>query len=430
MKKAFKSLLENIRIKNREDISTKYKAITKILNRKYYDSDSDINNSLQVGSIGRNTAINGVSDLDMLFELPREIYSQYDNHVNNGQSQLLQAIRSLIVASYPKTDIKGDGQVVVVNFKKQRIELLPAFKQKDDSYKHPDSNDGGKWKLTNPRPEIQAINNLDSKSNGNLKRLCKMIRCWKNCVGLNINGLLIDTLCYNFISGNNDFLKKLEGDYEDLLLSFFSFLTKQKSDQSFWFAPGSNQKVYKKSNFHKKATKALKLIEEAISEGQKDNYKQIFGSFISANELKESTSLGISLIKSDQSFNDTEEFIEKLFDLDIQYNLEIDCKVKQDGFRMQLLSQITFLKAKKQLEFFISKHDVPPPYEVKWKVRNEGDQAIRRDCIRGQIVSDNGQERKNEPSVFSGPHYVECYIVKDDVCVARNKIDVQIMIQR
>ena len=87
----------------------------------------------------------------MLFELPNHIYSQYNSYENNGQSQLLQIIRSKLIESYPNTQIKGDGQVVVVDFGTQRIELLPAFKQVDNTYKHPDSNLGGSWKITNPK---------------------------------------------------------------------------------------------------------------------------------------------------------------------------------------------------------------------------------------------------------------------------------------
>ena len=87
------------------------------------------------------------------------------------------------------------------------------------------------------------------------------------------------------------------------------------------------------------------------------------------------------------------------------------------------------LKSKKNLEFYIDKCDVPKPYEVLWKVRNVGKEAIKRDCIRGQIVRSENEERKREPAVFSGPHYVECYIIKNGTCVARDRIDVPIKIE-
>ncbi|RFT34618.1 hypothetical protein CG401_02160, partial [Bifidobacteriaceae bacterium NR019] len=50
-------------IRNRRD------EITKALNREFRDSDSESDNRLMVGSWGRCTAINGVSDLDFLYIL-------------------------------------------------------------------------------------------------------------------------------------------------------------------------------------------------------------------------------------------------------------------------------------------------------------------------------------------------------------------------
>lgn len=44
--------------------------------------------------------------------------------------------------------MKGDGQVVVISFTKYKVELVPGFKQTDDRFKYPNSNDGGSWKYT------------------------------------------------------------------------------------------------------------------------------------------------------------------------------------------------------------------------------------------------------------------------------------------
>lgn len=58
-----------------------------------------------------------------------------------------------------------------------------------------------------------------------------------------------------------------------------------------------------------------------------------------------------------------------------------------------------------------------------WKVMNIGDEAERRG-IRGQI--EKGDYKHIEHSDFSGEHYVECYVIKDGVCIARETIEVPI----
>ena len=127
---------------------------------------------------------------------------------------------------------------------------------------------------------------------------------------------------------------------------------------------------------------------------------------------------------------DSEEFINNYFQVDIRYELKIDCLVSQKGFRPHSLRQMFLSKSpllrNKKLEFYIVYSNVPKPFQVKWKVRNVGEEAIRRNQIRGQIINDSGNHRIIESSDFYGEHFVECYIIKDDVCVAQSRINVPI----
>ena len=87
------------------------------------------------------------------------------------------------------------------------FEVVPAFINTDKSYTYPDSNYGGRWKVTNPRPEIEAIRNRNAVCNSNLFRLCRMMRAWKSKWTVPIGGLLVDTLAYQFID-NLEYKKK------------------------------------------------------------------------------------------------------------------------------------------------------------------------------------------------------------------------------
>lgn len=80
----------------------------------------------------------------------------------------------------------------------------------------------------------------------------------------------------------------------------------------------------------------------------------------------------------------------------------------------------------KSLRFYISNISVQEPYEIKWKVTNRGVEAIRRNCIRGNIVNDAGLCQKTETTNFNGNHFVECYIIKGNEVVAVDSIDVPI----
>ena len=69
---------------------------------------------------------------------------------------------------------------------------------------------------------------------------------------------------------------------------------------------------------------------------------------------------------------------------------------------------------------------VAQPYDVYWKVLNRGDVARNKNCIRGQIIKDDGLLQRIEYTSFLGDHIVECYCVKDGVVVAKNRIHVPI----
>ena len=282
----FSDFCLNIQVQDGSTISTRYKAITRRLNTDFWKTTSETSHSLYVGSYGRNTAIQGFSDLDMVFELPSDLYFQYDNYNGNGQSALLQAVRNSMQKTYPTSTIGGDGQVVVVNFQDGiTFEVVPVFNNKAGSYTYPDSNGGGSWKMTNPKPEIEAIRTRNTTCNGNLVTLCRMMRSWKRKWSVPIGGHLVDTLAYQFIDGWQ-YKDKSYLYYDFMCRDFFRFMADQDKEQEYWKAPGSGQYVYGKGLFQWKATRSYNISLEAIEHetanpkrewSAKQKWREIFG---------------------------------------------------------------------------------------------------------------------------------------------------------
>ncbi|WP_152020822.1 nucleotide-binding domain-containing protein [Aliarcobacter butzleri] len=420
----FQEFLQNLAIDNKEEISNRYGEITKVLNIKYRNTESKTLNSLQVGSYGRFTAIKSISDLDMVYILP---WAEYERFKNGRQSALLQEVKKTIQLRYPKTEMRGDGQVVVISFTNYQIEVLPAFEYEDGSFLYPDTNDGGSWKTTKSRLEIKAISDLHQAKNQNLRTLCKMIRSWKNYHGVAMGGLLIDSVAYNFLNSTIYYDDKSFTYYDWLIRDFLKYLSELQNTNHV-LAPGSNQKVYIKKKFQTRAKKAHKLVLEAIEAQENKNanqkWKKIFGrSFPSAVQLTTE-----AMDKSISTWTNTEEFIEDKYNVDIRYDLSIDCEVTQAGFRTDNLLSILASKIRllpnKELKFQIIRNDVKGDFEIYWKVLNRGDEAQKRNMIRGQIVK--GSSIKKEKTNFRGDHIVECYIVQNNIVVAKDRIHVPI----
>ena len=283
----FRSFNSNLIVKNTDSISNRYKNLTKRLNTDFWNTTSDTSHSLYVGSYGRGTASEGFSDLDMIFRLPYEEYEKYNKYTGNGQSALLQAVKKSIEKTYSKTSIRADGQVILVPFTDGiTYEVVPAFKNKNDSFTFPNANDGGSWEVTNPKPEIAAIKQRNDDCNGNLKRLCRMGRAWKEKWSVPIGGLLIDTLAYQFIE-KWEYRDKSYLYYDYMSRDFFKWMSNQDKDQDYWKAPGSGQYVYGKGLFQYKATRCHNIAIEAINHetadpkreySAKQKWREIYGS--------------------------------------------------------------------------------------------------------------------------------------------------------
>ena len=282
----FETFCSNLQVKDGGTISSRYKSITRRLNTDFWNTTSETSHSLYVGSYGRNTATQGFSDLDMIMQLPYSVYKQYDEHSGNGQSALLQAVRISIAKTYSTSQVGANGQIVEISFKDGiTFEVVPAFDNSDKSFTFPDSNNGGSWRTTNPRPEIEAIRNRNKDCNGNLVPLCRMMRAWKSKWSVPIGGLLIDTLSYQFI----DKWKHKEKSYlyyDYMCRDFFEFMAEQDRDQEYWRAPGSGQYVYGKGLFQSKANRCHNLAKEAIGHEEakpkreysaKAKWREIFG---------------------------------------------------------------------------------------------------------------------------------------------------------
>ena len=217
----FEGFCSNIQVQDGGTISGRYKLITQRLNTDFWDTESDSAHSFYTGSYGRGTAIEGFSDLDMIFRLPYEVYARHDAHAGNGQAALLQVVRASIKRTYASTDVGADGQVVEIHFTDGiTFQIVPAFNNTDGSFTFPDANDDGGWKTTDPKPEIEAIQKRNAECNNNLVRLCRMMRAWKGQWDVPIGGLLVDTLAYQFIE-NYGYRDKSFFYYDYMCRDFF-----------------------------------------------------------------------------------------------------------------------------------------------------------------------------------------------------------------
>lgn len=317
--------------------------------------------------------------------------------------------------------------------------IYRRYKNPQDEYIY--EHCGSEWRPRDPRAITQWFMNKNKENDFNLRRvvrLSKMFcksRCWWNMPGGLIQSVLaeesvkqnskVDLLFYETIKGVRDRLNYNKEIYNPV-----------DATTSLLFKETDRDKVknlYNRLDVY--ISKLDVLFQEDCTQIEAvEAWKAFFEHAFWENLLSESRTVNKSLASfADSSvyrYDDTEESIEQYHPVNLMYNLRINCKVTQDGWMTRLLTEMLNirepLRINKKLDFHIVNIDVPKPYKIYWKVKNQGDVAKKKNCVRGQILKGDESGHKSEETTFKGEHYVECYIIKDDICVAMDRIDVPI----
>jgi len=72
---------------------------------------------------------------------------------------------------------------------------------------------------------------------------------------------------------------------------------------------------------------------------------------------------------------------------------------------------------------FTAETGIQAPYSVYWQVVNTGEEATLRGQLRGNIFlskNDSDRLKRDESTLYTGSHCIECFIVKGGECLARS----------
>lgn len=176
-----------------DDANKKLAGVISSLNR-FYRNENTISHHILAGSWGKNTVVHPPTDVDVCFILPNEVFHQFASRSGNQQSQLLQHVKSVLESTYPQTAMRGDGQVVVVDFNSITIEVVPSFVRRERGLITCDTHDGGSWKLVDPLAEAVLLDHSDKALRGNHRKIARILKQWKRHCNVDIKSFHIEQL--------------------------------------------------------------------------------------------------------------------------------------------------------------------------------------------------------------------------------------------
>lgn len=407
---------------DRKFVSEVYQAFDKLLNQ----------DCLQIGSYARFTSVRPLHDLDIIYVL-----GNWDEEQHNPIKSL-DVLREKIQKNYEnptKYDLVISQQThsVTVSFQYHNeevfsVDIVPGYAYSknefgQDIYKVPEilqerhgvtrkayyqklsvENKEMGWVVSDPRGYVEVAKRVNSL-NLDFRKATKFIKGWKRACRAKDKDFKLKSFHIEQVV-TAYFVENPNLDIFDAIFRFFVNLPQ----------------IIEVAQIKDRAN-SEKLIDDyvnSLTRGQKENIIKARDAFmIKLEEITEDTKVD-SLINISyyERVSRSEQF---LFDfnipvlLDNAYSFQIFGEVQErsGGFRKYILDKVGLITVDRKIKFRI-KGNPPKVDYFKWKVKNDNSSKDPR----GEIT-DHQTRNDPESTRYKGSHFVECYAILNNTCVAK-----------
>ena len=276
------------------------------------------------------------------------------------------------------------------------------------------------WILSDPLGYIRIASRVDLITRGEFRKTTKIIKKWKNNLAEADSSLKLKSFhLEQFITGY--FQRETSLEIFDAIFKFFVELPEMLNN------PNQIEDRANKGKFIDDYLAELSDCQKAKISSARDGF------LVKLEDFNEKSSVDGLLEIWFYSRKPHEQF---LFDFKKKMLTDDNFTFRADGFveplsgyrhgwimeTPHLRKGLTHWPGQERSIRFSVRSDNTQATEYLWKVRNSDD------CIqpRGEITR-NQTANNPEKTAYPGDHYVECYAIRGDECVARSKVNVKIV---
>lgn len=363
---------------------------------------------------------------------------------NSTPANLLQEMQECFEASgnYSDKIVEDDErpcirlQYAEESSAKFHIDIVPARVGMDAPLEIPTRK--REWRNTAPREFVQwSLDHTD-----NYRKIVMLLKRWRDVNGVDVSSIILQVIVAEAMEGNNysSFTRTLTQCIDSLSKRFPA----QSNKPSIYnpvldsedLAKRWDEEEYTKftAQLEEAAENSLAAYEETDKEAAVALWQKIFGTgFTTTIENNNSLVLShqqIALTLGDTSHAQVAKWQEsaQLFNANISATATWSAekkvykpRAKVNHWQTIKLSAHIKIKSGQNLNkglllnYFLNTN-APKPYTIYWQVVNTGESAAQD--LRGQITERTGH-RIQEHTRYTGTHWVEAYIIQNDVCIAR-----------
>ena len=422
-----------------------------------------IGSIFQSGSYARFTSISPLNDLDVIWIISKNVRKQIEAselRIENVLVDLANKIKYEYEKKGKNVSVKPQSHSVIIEFLDKdnefSIDIVPAYellemneykyffykipevglmskKRRDIFYKKLKDPSLMKWIKTDPKGYREAAKLTNEKSSAfrlSTKLIKKWKRAWKNknnfgTTEFKLKSFHIELIVQQIVNQNSniDILDTIEA----ILFNISYYLSEphfkdraQDDDKTIRYI---DEYVKELSSYEKRmliiaAKSGLKIIKEIRKIDDDSRMIELLYRFLSGEESINAYGYKITA----DTIRDKNKF-------------KIDGNVrKKTGFpfgwlydSIPLLKGLTRGIKSRKIDFKIRKQP-EENFTVYWKVRNTGNEALKDNCLRGEINKDTTL-RTPEVTAYKGDHFVTCYLVDEEykIVFAMDTVKVRII---
>jgi hypothetical protein len=388
-------------------------------------------NCIQIGSYPRFTAVTPLHDLDVLFRLGRwtggpanpgpalaSVESDLRAKFRNPTKHTLRVVRQThsisivfldrdkevfavdVVPAYPVGTNEFDDATYMV----PEIAAMPHGRRAIRYNELLKSAGSMTWIKSDPVGYIAVAKRLNDQ-NEDFRKSVKFVKGWKHALKsnhpeLNLKSFHVEQLL------TASFVARPQITAFDAVFEFFCELPQNLSNPKIRDRADSTK-------FIDDYVRDLTVADRSVIREARDRF------LIDLENIDEHGDVGRLLTgERHRRVHPTEEYlfdkkIPVLIDPSEQLMIQGEVLPRDGGFRGYILDKIGLIKIDRKIRFSIAKFTVGAEI-YKWKVKNDDGCSEPR----GEIT-DHQTRNHPESTRYSGKHYVECYALKNGVCVAR-----------
>lgn len=195
VKQSFKEYSSNLNITDKQEdaVSNCHNNVTSVIKKEL---ELHPEQSKVIGSWDRNTLIKYLSenDVDLMVILNYGKNKHWDTP--DGTVAALDKFKSILDEAYPDTDKGRDRNCITMKLSKFTLDVVPAFRYNDGSYKIPDTI-RKQWITTDPITFAAKLTAINKNMDGTFIPLIKMVKGWNRNNGKIIRSFHLEALLYN-----------------------------------------------------------------------------------------------------------------------------------------------------------------------------------------------------------------------------------------